>query len=355
LIERLAQAIDDEIAAHAWIPEEEEPEPEVDTTEGVCRVCNETLLVYNEKHSCFEEFGPLDDWGCDICGETLGHEETMYCCSTFNVCDWAACVDCHMLPNPYIHVDAVLDRETTKKLEDFSKAISFILKDYQKAAVKEQKRWLKEDGKEIMRDAKKQKDLESVLVPVYMFQITGMLAPREKLCKKMTKMGGVSEYRACASPLTPADREGLTAAERAVWKPPPLREKELRREISHMAQQIAMDGAWNKLIPELQTKMDTYIKFTIKGPPKSYKNAPPDSGEYKQWRDHVQFKKDVKLALSETCEKIVRTECHRQLLEVYTEVEKRTKVKKCGVAEEGKDDDTPCKPAAFSLPFVHLS
>jgi hypothetical protein len=65
---------------------------------GVCRVCNETLRVYTETHPCFREIGDLDDWGCDVCGETLGRDTALHCCETFNECDWAACADCLLLP-----------------------------------------------------------------------------------------------------------------------------------------------------------------------------------------------------------------------------------------------------------------
>ena len=125
-----------------------------------------------------------------------------------------------------------------------------------------------------------------------------------------------------------------------------MREKELLREISHLAQQIAVDAAWKKFILELQPKMDKHLKFRIEPVPKSYKNAPPESVEYKMYCDQVSFKKEIRLALCEVCEKIVRKECHRKLLETHADIGKRTKVKKCGIASEATvEDDVPCKSA----------
>jgi hypothetical protein len=169
----------------------------------------------------------------------------------------------------------------------------------------------------------------------------------------MIKLGGISEMRARESRLTPTDREGLTEAELAVWQPPQMREKELLREISHLAQQIAVDAAWKKMLFELQPKMDKHLQLRIEDVPKSYKNAPPESAEYKLYCDQVSFKKEVRLALCEVCEKTVRKECHRKLLEMHADIDKSTRVKKCGIASEpAAEDEVPCKLAIHALqPF----
>jgi hypothetical protein len=135
-----------------------------------------------------------------------------------------------------------------------------------------------------------------------------------------------------------------------------MREKELLREISHLAQQVAVDAAWKKFIVELQSKMEKFLKFRIEEVPKSYKNAPPESAEYKMYCDQVRFKKEVRLALCKVCEQIVRKECHRKLLETHTDIDKRTKVKKCGIASEAAvQDDVPCKSAMTGSILLSLS
>lgn len=83
---------------------------------GVCRVCNETLRVYTETHPCFREIGDLDDWGCDVCGETLGRDTALHCCETFNECDWAACADCLLLPTQSTGADEAFVADAGKEM-----------------------------------------------------------------------------------------------------------------------------------------------------------------------------------------------------------------------------------------------
>eukprot|EP01046_Picozoa_sp_COSAG06_P010861 COSAG06_NODE_605_length_13878_cov_13.424995_3_plen_3355_part_00 len=302
LMERLAQAIDDEIAAAAIVAGSYGKEDDSTEDLGVCRVCSESLEIYSEEHPCFEDFGALDDWGCDVCGNTYGQEVPLFCCKTFNVCDFATCTDCKLLPNPHVHIDGILDITARRKLEQVANAGSSALGTYKKTALVAQKQWLKEGAQKTISKAKKEKSLDSVLVPVANFQVSGLLLAGEQLRSKMIKMGGIAGMRATDAVLTNEMHSIL-----------------LRREISQLVQQMAVDQMYAaSVVATMDKQLETH---------QLPESSPAD------------FREQVKAALHETAEAIVRKEAHRLVILTWSEVEKATGVKGCGVMVEGVGDD----------------
>eukprot|EP01043_Picozoa_sp_COSAG02_P122804 COSAG02_NODE_59737_length_273_cov_0.862069_1_plen_57_part_01 len=41
----------------------------------------------------------------------------MFCCEDYEMCQYGACIDCQILPNPHAHVDVVLTEKAVRKLE----------------------------------------------------------------------------------------------------------------------------------------------------------------------------------------------------------------------------------------------
>ena len=64
---------------------------------GACKSCGKELCAYSQTHPCYAEFGPLDEWDCDVCGTSFGADDPLYCCASFDKCDWGACAKCQVL------------------------------------------------------------------------------------------------------------------------------------------------------------------------------------------------------------------------------------------------------------------
>eukprot|EP01046_Picozoa_sp_COSAG06_P058534 COSAG06_NODE_11793_length_1464_cov_1.084249_1_plen_448_part_01 len=64
---------------------------------GKCMECHQSLHKYNVMHPCYATLGVIDEWECDVCGQAFDENEPLYCCDTFNDCDWGACSDCQGL------------------------------------------------------------------------------------------------------------------------------------------------------------------------------------------------------------------------------------------------------------------
>jgi hypothetical protein len=59
-----------------------------------CRICSRQLQLYGPSHACFPELGNLDEWECDVRGLSYGESDALFCCPTFDQCDWGACKTC---------------------------------------------------------------------------------------------------------------------------------------------------------------------------------------------------------------------------------------------------------------------
>jgi hypothetical protein len=85
---------------------------------GACKQCGKQLRTYAEDHPCFGEFGKLDEWDCDVCAKSFGKDDVLYCCDTFEACDWGACVDCQVLIKP-----SAMDVESTAEKKKDAKDV----------------------------------------------------------------------------------------------------------------------------------------------------------------------------------------------------------------------------------------
>ena len=83
---------------------------------GACKQCGKKLRTYGNDHPCYAEFGNLDEWDCDVCGKSFGKEDVLYCCDTFEACDWGACVKCQVLIKPSaVDVESEADKKKAAK------------------------------------------------------------------------------------------------------------------------------------------------------------------------------------------------------------------------------------------------
>ena len=76
---------------------EVELEPgDTDEKIGSCKMCGKELRIYDQTHPDYVSYGPLDSWNCDVCAKTFGADEQLFCCDTFEACDWGACATCQL-------------------------------------------------------------------------------------------------------------------------------------------------------------------------------------------------------------------------------------------------------------------
>jgi len=158
---------------------------------GACKQCGKTLRTYGKDHPCYAEFGNLDEWDCDVCGKSFGKEDVLYCCDTFDACDWGACVKCQVLIKP-----SAIDVESEAEMK---KAAKEAKKEAQKAAKKARK--------------KKKSDIED---PDYEENPLADLKRPEKAAKKARKKkkGSKKNVTVEANPLhDDADLDALEAME----------------------------------------------------------------------------------------------------------------------------------------------
>lgn len=155
---------------------------------GFCRVCSKQLHVYGADHACFAEFGKIDEWECDVCGLPYGESDQLFCCSTFDQCDWGACGKCQELPDPQPSVDTVMDSKVTQKLEKVAFAASSVMGNFTKVAQQKQQEWLSDEGQALIDKATADGTLADVLVPVATFQIEGLHSVKDGISPKMLKM-----------------------------------------------------------------------------------------------------------------------------------------------------------------------
>ena len=107
---------------------------------GACKKCGKTLRTYGSDHPCYAEFGNLDEWDCDVCGKSFGKEDVLYCCDTFEACDWGACVKCQVLIRPSA-VDVESEADRKKAAKDATKLQKKRNKETKQQKHKKQQEW----------------------------------------------------------------------------------------------------------------------------------------------------------------------------------------------------------------------
>jgi hypothetical protein len=220
---------------------------EMPTVFGVCRQCDQGLKVYGPTHACFGEFGAIDEWTCDTCGKGYGKKDPLFCCDTFDACDWGACVKCQLLPNPDEHVEKVMDKKMLKSLKGAVKFLNPLMKVYTDQAKTGRQQWLDDKataGQKKIDTARASDTLSDVELPLADFHKAGLLTVGALLKPKMTKMGGKVEQRAAAAVLT--DRQHST---------------DLRREVDLMLQELTVEQAKIAVYPELDKKIQALVRI----------------------------------------------------------------------------------------------
>eukprot|EP01047_Picozoa_sp_COSAG01_P035292 COSAG01_NODE_2699_length_7235_cov_5.600196_4_plen_174_part_00 len=83
---------------HALMIPPLEAEHEAGSTDlvfGHCGACHTELRAYKETHPCYAQLGRQSlTWRCNVCGDEFTPTETLFCCPTFNACQWQACASC---------------------------------------------------------------------------------------------------------------------------------------------------------------------------------------------------------------------------------------------------------------------
>ena len=115
-------------------PEKEAGEKSDGDDIGACKQCGKKLRTYGDDHPCFGEFGALDEWDCDVCAKSFGKDDVLYCCDTFDACDWGACVDCQVLIKP-----SAMDVESSAEKKKGAKEAAKAAKAAEKASKKNKK------------------------------------------------------------------------------------------------------------------------------------------------------------------------------------------------------------------------
>lgn len=201
--------------------------------------------------------------------------------------------------DPTANIDALFaDGKLTKKLEKQAQAAASAMTAYAKVAKQKKKEWLKAEGQQLIDVATKDDKLGEVLVPVVSFQIEGLRAVVESFAANVDKSYH-NKSRALLEISTALDEETY-------------RSTDLRREVSHLLQQMAVDETVAKMHPELDKRL---AKLDM---------SPKGAGRATRQTAYA------------VAEGIVRKAVHTRVIAAYKdeELRKALKVKGCGVAKE---------------------
>jgi Ca2+-binding EF-hand superfamily protein len=197
---------------------------------GNCMECRQSLHKYNVMHPCYATLGVIDEWHCDVCGQAFNENEPLYCCDTFNDCDWGACSDCQGLVR-----EALMSDEEKAAAARLEAAVAAAAEAEAKAEAATQADLAKMRAlfDEIDSDQSGELDTDEVKI---LFERLNIKLSKRKLAKAFRAMdmddsGDVSwdEYRSWYEGLSDEERDDLREQAERAKAAEEKRAKELKR------------------------------------------------------------------------------------------------------------------------------